>query len=115
MFSSVLYTAFPICFTGILKDLPSVAVLYAGEDVCFCVVSTSACSLASFEGLPYSGKLTFNSTEEKKLPVYKFCLENGFISLRDNGALVHFLLLNNLINTLSSSQSTTTNLTVLGI
>ena len=89
--------------------------IYAGEDICFCVVSTGACLYASLEGLPYSvNTITLDRTEEKKLRIYKYCLQSGVISLKDDGARVKFLLLD-LENTPSSAQSTTTNLTVLGI
>ena len=85
--------------------------------MCFCVVGTSACSLATFSGLPYSSNVMSDATQEKNLPIYKHCLQQGVISIGDNGARVSFLLVHvneDDFNASSADHSATTNLTVLG-
>lgn len=81
------------------------AVIYAGEEVCFCVVGTSACSLATFSGLPYSSNVMSDATQEKNLPIYKYCLQQGVISIGDNGARASFLLVHVNVDDFNASSA----------
>ena len=86
--------------TEVLIDLPREDYVYAGEETCFCVGTTSACTDAdvSWDGSLYRAKS--NRTGEKNLTTYWYC---GIISKDQNGSTVQFHLTSDVVKITNST------------
>ena len=82
--------------TEVLIDLPREELVYAGEETCFCIATTSACTDAdlSWDSSLYHAKS--NRTLEKNLTTYWYCGNQ-------NGTIVQFHLVSDALKITNST------------
>ena len=84
----------------VLIDLPREDLVFAGEETCFCVVTTSACTAAdiSWDGSLYHAKS--NITPEKNLTRFWHC---GIVFEDQNGTFAQFHLISDALKITNST------------